>query len=148
MPIASDLLGRQLTLSIRRFASPGAFLALDGQRPSPDEDSILLPNAEVPDDAVVGQKLEVFMYLDSEDRPVLTTRSPKLHLGEVAFLEVTDVTRIGAFVDWGLPKELLVPFSEQTRDMRVGERHAIGLYLDKSERLTGTMRIAEMLRPA
>lgn len=85
-------------------------------------------------------------YDDPEDRPITTPRSPKLAVGEVAFLTVTDVTRFGAFVDWGLPKELLVPHAEQTRDVYVGERHPIGLYMDNTGRPAGTMRVSEMLR--
>jgi predicted RNA-binding protein (virulence factor B family) len=140
-----DLLGRVVTLTVQRFGPPGAFLAEE-----PDEDPgapvVLLPKGEVPAGAREGDALEVFVYLDSEDRPVATARTPTLALGEVAFLRVTDVTRFGAFVDWGLPKELLVPFAEQTRDVRVGERHPIGLFVDDSGRLAGTMRVSEMLR--
>jgi hypothetical protein len=73
-------------------------------------------------------------------------RSAKLKLGEVAFLAVTDVTRFGVFVDWGMPKELLVPYAEQTCEMRVGQRYAIGVFQDDIGRLAGTMRISEMLR--
>ena len=76
--------------------------------------------------------------------PIATTTLPRLGLGEVAFLSVSACTRFGAFVDWGLPKELLVPFAEQTTDMRVGEKYAVGLYIDPSWRLAGTMRISEM----
>jgi hypothetical protein len=100
----------------------------------------------VPEGAREGDELEVFVYLDSEDRPIATARAPRLALGEVAFLAVTDVTRFGAFVDWGLPKELLVPHAEQTRDLRKGERHPVGLYVDDSGRLAGTMRVSELLR--
>lgn len=107
---------------------------------------ILLPNAEVPEGAREGDQLEVFVYLDSEDRPVATRRTPALTLGEVAFLEVVDVGRIGAFVDWGLPKHLLVPHAEQTRPVHPGDRHPIGLYVDDSQRLAGTMRVSELLR--
>jgi uncharacterized protein len=106
----------------------------------------LLPGAEVPKGANVGDILEVFASLDSEDRPIVTLLPPKISLGEVAFLEVTDVTKFGAFVDWGLPKELLVPYPLQTKDVRIGERHPIGLILDDTGRLAGTMRVAEMLR--
>jgi predicted RNA-binding protein (virulence factor B family) len=87
----------------------------------------------------------VFVYLDSEDRPLATIREAKLSLGEVRFLRVTALTSFGAFVDWGLAKELLVPFKEQTRDLHVGSREPIGLYLDDTGRLAGTMRIAELL---
>ncbi len=106
----------------------------------------MLPGAEVPEGTEVGDELDVFVHFDSEDRPIATSKRPKLGLGQVAFLEVTSQTRIGAFVDWGLPKELLVPHAEQTADMTVGKRYAIGLYVDPSGRLAGTMRVAEMLR--
>jgi hypothetical protein len=99
-----------------------------------------------PAGAKEGDALQVFVYLDSEDQPVATLREPKVTLGEVAFLTVTDVTAFGAFVDWGLPKELLVPHAESTCDLRVGDRHAVGLFLDDTGRLAGTMRISEMLR--
>jgi predicted RNA-binding protein (virulence factor B family) len=132
---------------VRRLRPPGAYLTTERDGDDAETAGILLPRADVPEGAEVGAEIEVFVYLDSEDRPVATTRFPRLTLGEVAFLEVTDVTRIGAFVDWGLPKELLVPFAEQTRDVRPGDRHPIGLYLDKTGRLAGTMRVAEMLGP-
>lgn len=99
----------------------------------------------MPGGAKAGDELEAFVYLDSDDRPIATLRAPRLALGEVTFLAVTDVGRFGAFVDWGLPKELLVPFGEQTRDVSVGERQPIGLYLDNTGRLAGTMRVSEML---
>jgi predicted RNA-binding protein (virulence factor B family) len=147
MPL-DELLGRVSRLTVVRLGPPGAFLAAaaatDGGR-GPGAEAILLPRPEVPEGAKIGDALEVFVYLDSDDRPVATRRSPKLELGEVAFLAVTDVARVGAFVDWGLPKELLVPFAEQTRDLNVGERHPVGLYVDKTGRLAGTMRVSEML---
>jgi len=134
-----DVLGRRLTLPIRRFGSPGAFLAVDERR------DVLLVGSEIPEDAVEGDEVDVFVHLDSEARPMATTRVAKLAMGEVAFLEVTELTRFGAFVDWGLAKELLVPFAEQTAELRAGARHPIGLYLDDTGRLAGTMRVAEML---
>jgi predicted RNA-binding protein (virulence factor B family) len=143
-----DLVGRFVKLTIRRFGSPGAFLALDPADLDPRASVVLLPGAEVPEGANVGDTLEVFASLDSEDRPIVTMVSPKLTLGDVAFLTVTDVTKFGAFVDWGLPKELLVPYALLTKDVRVGERHPIGLIRDDTGRLAGTMRVAEMLRDA
>lgn len=134
------LLGRSATLPILRFATPGAYL-----RVGPDE-AVLLPGSEIPQGAEVGDELEVFVHRDSAGRPVATMRRPKVELGEVAFLECTSVTKYGAFFDWGLAKELLVPFSEQTVDPVVGARHPIGLYLDDTGRLAGTMRVSEMLR--
>ncbi|HEY2514698.1 MAG TPA: S1-like domain-containing RNA-binding protein [Polyangiaceae bacterium] len=139
-----DLLGREATLRLVRFGSPGAFFEVEAGSPS----LVLLPGAEVPEGAAVDDAIPLFLYLDSEDRPIATTRSPRITLGEVAFLRVTDVTRFGAFVDWGLAKDLLVPFAEQTRDVRVGDRHPVGLYVDDTGRLAGTMRVAEMLDEA
>ena len=138
-----DRIGHFASLEIRRFGSPGAFLAEPGA--APDADTILLLGAEIPDDAREGTLVPVFIALDSADRPLATTLSPKLAVGEVAFLKVTACTPVGAFVDWGLAKELLVPFAEQTRDVQVGETHAIGLYIDNSGRLAGTMRVNRLL---
>jgi len=137
------LLGTLVPLTIRRFGPPGAFLV---EHPdNPESETILLPGAEIPEGAEVDQVLEVFVYLDSEDRPVATLREPKVVLGEVAFMTVTALAPFGAFVDWGMPKELLVPLGEQTREMRLGDRHPVGVYVDDTGRLAGTMRIAEML---
>ena len=144
MPI-DDLLGRSATLAIRRIGSPGAFLAVDSTDERPDAPSVLLLGSEIPEGAKEGDELAVFVYLDSEGRPIATTTTPKLERGDVAFLEVTAATKFGSFVDWGLPKELLVPFAEQTVEMRVGDRYPVGLYVDKTGRLAGTMRVTEML---
>jgi len=142
-PPFHDLLGRFATLEIRRFGSPGAFLA--EKRAGIEADTLLLLGPEIPRDAREGDEVAVFVTLDSEGRPLATTKTPKLALGEVAFLTVTACTEFGAFVDWGLPKELLVPFAEQTRKLGVGERSPIGLYLDNTGRLAGTMRVSEWL---
>ncbi|MET0791985.1 MAG: S1-like domain-containing RNA-binding protein [Polyangiaceae bacterium] len=139
-----QLLGRQATLVVRRFTGSGAFLG-DPADDRPEAPCLLLIGSEIPLGCQVGDALDVFIYLDSEDRPLATIRSAKLSLGEVAFLRVTTLTSFGAFVDWGLAKELLVPFAEQTRDLHVGSREPIGLYLDSSGRLAGTMRVAELL---
>jgi uncharacterized protein len=137
-------LGVVVPLEIARFTRPGAYLVAQGAES--DTDAVLLPGAEIPKGAEVGQALEAFVYLDSEDRPVATLREPVLVLGEVAFLRVSTIGSYGAFVDWGMPKELLVPFAEQTHDLVVGERYPIGLYVDDTGRLAGTMRVAEMLK--
>lgn len=138
-----DLVGRFVSLEIRRFGEPGAFLVQPGA--GPEADTVLLLGPEVPPDAQEGDQLSVFVALDSAGRPLATLKEPHLALGEVTFLTVTACTQFGAFVDWGLPKELLVPFAEQTRDVQVGERHAVGLYLDNTGRLAGTMRVNQML---
>ena len=137
-----DLLGRRVSLRVRRLGAPGAYLA---EAQDGDRDAILLPRAEVPAGAKEGDEVDVFVHLDSEGRPLATAKEPKLELGQVAFLAVTQISRFGAFVDWGLPKELLVPFAEQTTELRAGDRHPIGLYLDGSGRLAGTMRVAELV---
>lgn len=139
------VLGYRMSFPIRRIAGPGAFLAIDPLDHEADAPTVLLPAAEVPAGAKVDDHLEVFIYLDSDERPIATTQSPKLTLGEVTFLEVTAVTQIGAFVDWGLGKELLVPYAEQSKELFVGERQPIGLYLDKTGRLAGTMFVTDML---
>jgi len=138
-----ELLGCRVTLQIRRFTSAGAFLAIDGT--DEHDPAILLPGAEIPAGAREGDPLAVFVYLDSEDRPIATTKQPRLALGEVTFLEVSATTPIGAFVDWGLGKELLVPFAEQSKDLYVGERHPFGLYVDNTGRLAATMFVSELL---
>ncbi len=140
-----QLLGKTVKLPIVRFGSPGAFLAVDAARTLPNDDVVLLLGPEVPSGAREGDEVEVFVHRDSEGRPIATTRVPKVELGEVTFLEVTAMTPVGAFVDWGLDKELLVPFAEQTVEPRVGQRYPIGLYIDSSGRLAGTMRISEMV---
>lgn len=135
----ANLLGHTARLRVERFGAPGAFLAAEGG-------DLLLPNAEIPEGLKEGDELEVFVHLDSDDRPIATLRAPGVKLGEVAFLEVVDTTSFGAFVDWGLVKQLLVPLAEQTRDVHVGERHPIGLVVDRTGRLAGTMRVSELLR--
>lgn len=138
-----DRVGHFASLEIRRFGTPGAFLVEPGA--GPEADSVLLLGPEIPPDAREGERVSVFIALDSAGRPLATTASPKVAVGEVAFLTVTACTNVGAFVDWGLPKELLVPFAEQTREVKVGESHAIGLYVDNTGRLAGTMRVNQML---
>ncbi len=142
MPSVRELIGRVIALPIKRFGPPGAFLSLGPE----DHEVILLPGAEIPEGAEVDDEIDVFVHFDSEDRPIATAKRPKLGLGQVAFLEVTELTHIGAFVDWGLPKELLVPHAEQTVELHAGKKYAIGLYVDPSGRLAGTMRVSEMLR--
>ena len=139
-----DLLGKTAKLRIVRFGSPGAYLGLGGE----GRDDLLLIGSEIPEGATEGDELTVFVHRDSEGRPIATTRIPKLELGEVAFLEVMQLTDFGAFVDWGLAKELLVPFAQQTVELKVGARHPIGLYVDDTGRLAGTMRVTEMLGEA
>ena len=140
----AHVLGRSCSFTIRRFNASGAFLGESSDERA-DAPCLLLIGSEIPLGARVGDALDAFVYLDSEGRPLATTRTPKLALGEVAFLKVTDCASFGAFVDWGLQKELLVPFAEQTKDLHVGLLEPIGLYMDDSGRLAGTMRVSELL---
>ena len=110
------------------------------------DNCVLLPAKQVPEGLKVGDQIEVFVYRDSEDRLIAAARMPKLELGGLAVLEVSDVTGIGAFLDWGLEKELLLPFSEQTRKVRKGDKYLVSLYVDKSDRLCATMKVYDFLR--
>ncbi|MBR6451835.1 MAG: S1 RNA-binding domain-containing protein [Lachnospiraceae bacterium] len=107
---------------------------------------VLLPAKEVPCDLKKGDEIAVFLYRDSSDRLTATVRTPKIKLGEVALLGVSALTKIGAFVDWGLEKELLLPFAEQTKKVHPGEEVLVALYLDKSGRLALTMNVYEYLK--
>ena len=107
---------------------------------------VLLPKRYVPRDLEMGEEIEVFLYLDSEDRPVATTEIPKAQLGEFAYLQVVDINDTGAFLDWGLPKDLFVPFGEQHRPMEVGCSYIVYLYLDKVKgRITASSKIDKFL---
>ncbi|MEP1781458.1 S1-like domain-containing RNA-binding protein [Reichenbachiella sp.] len=129
-------IGRYNTLSIARIVPPGAILV-------DEEDSeVLLPNKYVPENAKDGDELQVFVYTDSEDRPVATTLTPKVMRNEFACLEVKDVNNIGAFMDMGLEKDLLVPFSEQQKNMRPGQWHMVYVYLDQiTKRMAASAKI-------
>src|SRR5215217_6862890 len=133
-------IGKYNNLTIERLTSVGMFLSdVEGEE-------VLLPNQYLTDDMQVGDNIKVFVYLDSEDRPVATTETPKIIRNEFAFLEVTDVTEHGAFMDWGLIKDLFVPFREQSTPMQVGEWHVVFLYLDqKSSRLIASTKIDRFL---
>lgn len=106
---------------------------------------VLLPNNQVRPDTQKGDLYEVFLYKDSEDRLIATTTVPYLTLGKVAVLTVKDVTKIGAFLDWGLAKDLLLPFKEQTAKVHAGDQVLVTLYVDKSSRLCATMKIYDVL---
>jgi len=106
---------------------------------------ILMPTKYVPEGTHPGQHLKVFVYLDSEDRLIATTLTPKAQVGEFALMEVKDVAKVGAFLDWGLEKDLLVPFSEQPRPMQQGEKHLVRVYLDRSDRIAASAKIGKFL---
>ncbi len=107
---------------------------------------ILLPVKYASADLVEGDTIEVFLYLDSEDRPLATTQKPKARVGEFAYLKVVDTTRVGAFLDWGLDKDILVPFAEQHRPMEVGHCYLVFLYIgDIDGRITASSKIDKFL---
>ncbi|MDO4620528.1 MAG: S1-like domain-containing RNA-binding protein [Lachnospiraceae bacterium] len=107
---------------------------------------VLLPTKQIPEGTQPGDRIRVFVYRDSNDRLIATTAKPLLALHEVAVLEVAETTPIGAFLSWGLEKDLLLPFHEQTRRVAAGERVLAALYEDKSGRLAATMKIYPYLR--
>ena len=113
-----------------------------------DEENVLLPRKQVPNGVKKGDLVEVFVYRDSSDRIIATTNKPMISLGKLAVLEVKQVTGIGAFLDWGLEKDLMLPFKEQTESVVGGKKYLVALYIDKSERLSATMRIDDYLEAA
>ena len=137
-------IGKRQLLTIVKKVEFGVYLAKE-QEADPEE-KVLLPRKEVPENAQIGDEIEVFLYRDSKDRMIATVRQPKLSLGEVALLRVKENGRIGAFLDWGLEKDLLLPFREQVRKVRPGEECLVALYLDKSKRLCATMKVYHYLR--
>ncbi len=107
---------------------------------------VLLPRKHAPDGLSIGDSVDVFLYLDSEDRPVATTQKPKLKVGEFAYLKVLAITDVGAFLDWGLDKDVLAPFAEQHRPMEVGCSYIVYLYLDKLDgRVVASSKIDKIL---
>ncbi|MFU0824965.1 CvfB family protein [Clostridium sp.] len=135
-------IGKIQTLKVANIAKIGAYL--DGGT-GDSKDNILLPNNQLPEKVEVGDEIEVFVYKDSEDRPIATRKKPLIQVGEIAPLEVKETTRIGAFLDMGLEKDLLVPFKEQKYRMQVGKKYLVAAYVDKSGRLTATTYIGKFL---
>ncbi|WP_026967095.1 CvfB family protein [Algoriphagus terrigena] len=136
-------LGQVSKLSINRFTDYGAYLALS------DGGEVLLPKGYLKGEEREGDIVEVFVYTDSEDRPVAVTQKPLIFLDEFAVLEAKEVTKFGAFMDWGLPKDLFVPNSEMAKPMTPGEKYLIRLCVDfKSTRLIGVSKYREFMYPA
>lgn len=135
-------LGKKQELEIVKKVSFGVYLAEEAQA----QERVLLPKKEVAEGAKEGDRMEVFLYKDSKDRLIATTREPMMEVGGLAVLKVLEVGKIGAFLDWGLEKDLLLPFKEQTRKVREGESCLVALYVDKSSRLCATMNVYKYLR--
>lgn len=135
--------GEKQKLVIVKRVDFGVYLAASEESA---EERILLPVKQVPEGAEVGDALEVFVYRDSQDRMIATVREPKLQMGQVAELTVAQTGRIGAFLDWGLEKDLLLPFKQQRGRVEQGDKVLVSLYIDKSSRLCATMNVYENLR--
>ncbi|PCI95570.1 MAG: GntR family transcriptional regulator [Flavobacteriales bacterium] len=133
--------GQILELEALKDTPQGVYLITD------DGKEILLPNKYVPTDIAMGDMVEVFIYTDSEDRPIATTLEPKIKLNQCAFLKCIDVNQYGAFFDWGMEKDLMVPFSEQFLRMTSGKRYLIYLYKDEmTNRMVGTTKMGRFIR--
>ena len=141
-------LGKYQTLTIVKKTDFGVYLAEDRENKSGEAERVLLPIKQVPENAKPGDAVKVFIYRDSKDRLIATTAHPKLTVGELAVLKVNDVTKIGAFLDWGLEKDLFLPFKEQTCRVMVGEEYLVALYIDKSSRLAATMDVYKYMKIA
>ena len=128
-------IGRMNRMKVVKHVDFGVYL--DGQ----DEGEILLPRKDVPHDTEVGDRLHVFIYRDSDDRLIATTKRPLVQVGEAAYLKVKQQNNVGTFMDWGLPKDLLVPFNEQAWPMNEGRNVVIYCYLDENtNRIAGTTK--------
>lgn len=132
-------LGTKKTLMVVKEVEFGVYLGNS-------QEKVLLPKKQVPEGVEVGDPIEVFLYKDSSDRLIATTNEPKIMLGELAVLNVVATGGIGAFLDWGLEKDLLLPFREQTAPLKKGDQILVALYIDKSQRLCATMKVYERLR--
>lgn len=136
-------LGEKQQLVIVKKVDFGVYLAVSGEK---QEERVLLPAKQVPAGSEIGDAVEVFVYRDSKDRMIATTNTPKLMMGQVAELTVAQMGKFGAFLEWGLEKDLLLPFKQQTKHLKQGDRVLVSLYLDKSNRLCATMNVYENLR--
>ena len=112
-----------------------------------DREKVLLPKKQVPEGTKIGDMIEVFIYKDTKDRLIATTEMPYIKLGEVGRLEIKEITPIGAFAKWGLSKDLFIPFREQTCQLKEGNSYLVALYIDKSGRLSGTMKVYNYMQP-
>ena len=139
-------IGRITTLHIVRIRDFGAFLA--APEDPEGKDTVLLPRKQMPEGAAEGDAVEVFLYKDSDDRPIATTRKPKLTVGETGKLKVRQVTKIGAFLDLGLERDVLLPFREMEGEVAPGQEVLAALYVDKSGRLAATMHVYRWLKAA
>lgn len=137
-------LGEKQTLEIVKEVDFGVYLA--ESKETAEKEKVLLPSKQVPEGAKKGDRIEVFLYKDSKDRFIATVNEPKLYLGQTAVLQVVQINRVGAFLDWGLEKDLFLPYKEQTKPLNTGDACIVALYIDKSSRLCATMKVYPYLR--
>lgn len=137
-------LAEKQTLIVVKKVEFGVYLAESKEAAA--EEKVLLPIKQVPENAAVGDEIEVFIYKDSKDRMIATINEPLLVKGQTAVLKVVQVNRVGAFLYWGLEKDLFLPFKEQTKPVKVGDECLVALYIDKSGRLCATMKVYPYLR--
>ena len=137
-------LGKKQVLTVVKKVDFGVYLGED--KTAGQDERVLLPLKQVPEGTKEGDRLTVFIYKDSQDRLISTVKEPMLQMGQTAVLKVKQVTKIGAFLDWGLEKDLLLPYHEQTFRVREGEECLVALYVDKSSRLCATMKVYHYLK--
>ena len=136
--------GYKQKLTVVKKVDFGVYLAEEGAEAS-DKERVLLPASRVPEGTQVGDKLDAFIYRDSEDRQIATLQEPKLMIGGLARLKVVQVTGIGAFLDWGLEKDLFLPYAQQTYKVAQGDEILVTMYADKSDRLCAKMDVYKSL---
>src|SRR5699024_1883689 len=134
-------LGEMQELVIKRFTKQGAYL----NEEIGEDGDVLLPKTQITKDSKIGDKVKVFIYKDSQNRTIATRKKPKISLGELGRLQVVDTTKIGTFLDWGLDKDLFLPFAETIGSVERGKEYLVGVYIDRSNRICATMKIKEML---
>lgn len=135
-------LGERQTLKFIKKTDFGIYVGVN------EEEKVLLPKKQVPENLKIGDDIDVFIYRDSSDRLIATVKQPLINLGNLAVLTVKATGKIGAFLDWGLEKDLLLPFKEQTYSVKEGESYLVALYIDKSNRLAATMKVHRYLKNA
>lgn len=133
-------IGHTYTLDVIKTVDFGVYLD------AKELGEVLLPRKYAPKNLAVGESIEVFLYLDSEDRPVATTQKPRAQVNEFAYLKVVSITPVGAFLDWGLDKDVLLPYAEQHREVKVGHSYLVYLYINKADgRITASSKIDKFL---
>ena len=136
-------LGETQKLTVIKQVEFGVYLA---ESPESADEKVLLPKVQIPEGVKMGDEIEVFIYRDSQDRLISTTNTPLIKLGEVAALKVVSVGKQGAFLNWGLEKDLFLPYAQQNRKLNIGDEVLVYLYIDKSKRLCASMKVYDHLR--